>query len=59
MTTTAKARREAESRVPMDFRNATKQPWECSSYAEFLASLPEEEQTASDEARFYAAEEMS
>ena len=31
------------------FASASKQPWECESYAEFLASLPEEEQPQPDE----------
>lgn len=50
-------RREAENKVPMDFRNATKQPWECGSYAEFVASLPESEQDAIEAAQWEAAEE--
>jgi hypothetical protein len=27
-----------------NFAKAAKQPWECETYAEFLASLPEDEQ---------------
>lgn len=52
---TFRQRQTIANRVPMDFRNATKQPWECSSYEEFVASLPENERDAV-EANLLAAE---
>jgi len=42
--TTLKQRLEKLDRTPETMRNASKEAWECGSYAEWLASLPADEQ---------------